>query len=522
MPYESNVSRRQNPQFGAGASYWGSVPPSNLSEAALNAIPGGLAWGSLVIVLLAAIHFPLVMVFGAALLSTYTSVRFCFAGMALLYGQRLVKRWEAKDWRAEYESLADDDSLALDYVHHLVIIPNYKEDIETLRRSLDRLAEQSCAAEHVTIMLAMESGEDSAAAKGALLCEEYQAYFKNFFYAVHPRGLHQEMQCKSANEAWAARWAKVRLVDEGEYDMAQIVVTTMDADTLWHPRYLEALGVKFALNPKRYASFWQAPIRYHSNIWQINPFMRLLHGYSTGWELAYLAAPWWTALPMSSYSLSLKLLDTSGYWDPDVIADEWHMYIKAYFHRDSDLSLEPIFLPFLGNATGGDNFIDAIKQRYDQTLRHAWGAKEIGYAIAQSQSHPQIPFRQRFHLIFRVAHDNLLAGAGWIILTAGTQLPALLHRDQVAGWVSSPQFILLQISFSLVTLVTLIFWWADVRSRPPRPTPMTLRERFLAVLSIPALPLITLLVVAIPGLHSQTRLMLGMPIQFRVTRKFLV
>ncbi|MFP4322266.1 MAG: glycosyltransferase family 2 protein [Anaerolineales bacterium] len=488
----------------------------------MNAIPGGLAWLSLLVVLFAAWNVPLVMIFGASLLSIYTAVRFVFAGGAVLLGLRRIRAWEVLDWQAEYQRLATPGSLPLDAVHHLVIIPNYKEEVGTLQRSLERLAIQHNAARCVSVMLAMEAGEEGAADKGERLRQAFKGCFANFFVAVHPRGLHQEMQCKSANEAWAARWAKLRLVDEQGYNMEHIIVTTMDADTLWHPDYLQALGVHFATDEQRYCAFWQAPIRYHSNIWQINPLMRIVHAYSTGWELAYLAAPWWPALPMSSYSLSLRLLDSAGYWDPDVIADEWHMYIKAFFQKEGDLVLRPIFLPFSANATEGNHFLDAIKQRYDQTLRHAWGAKEIGYTIAQIQFNPQVDRLRSFNLLFRVAHDNLLAGAGWIILTAGMQLPALLHPQHIDDWVTTPPFILLQISFALVTISTILFWLVDIRTRPPRHNSMTPTERFLSAISIPALPLVTLICVALPVVHSQTRLMLGMPIQFRVTRKTLV
>jgi hypothetical protein len=281
-----------------------------------------------------------------------------------------------------------------------------------------------------------------------------------------------------------------------------------------------ALSALFATDENRHAAFWQAPIRYHSNVWDVNPFIRLIHGYSTAWELAYLAAPWWQALPMSSYSLSLKLLDSAGYWDPDVIADAWHMYIKAYFKREGNLVLRPIFLPFSANATGGDNLLSALRQRYEQTLRHAWGAKEIGYTIAQIQNNPHQDRARSLHLLFRVAHDNLLAGAGWIILTAGTQLPALFHADEIQNWTGEPQFLLLQASFFVVTLLSLLFWWVDVRTRPARTHDQTMKERLYALISLPALPIVTLICVALPVVHSQTRLMAGKQLQFNVTRKF--
>ncbi len=519
VPYQFNGNRRHSHQFGVGWSRWGAYNPNSLTEPWLNAIPGGLAWLALVLVLVGAVKAPTLMLVGAIVLSFYTTTRFAFAGVALVKGLRHVQEWEHKDWHAEYERLKTRASLPLEKVHHLVIIPNYKEEPETLCRTLDRLAEQSVARTNMTIMLAMESGEENSGEKGELLRQQYEHLFTHFFVAVHPKGIHQEMQCKSANEAWAARLAKKLLTEEFGYPIAHIVVTTMDADSLWHPRHMEALGVLFATNEDRHKTFWQAPIRYHSNVWDINPMMRLLHGYSTAWELAYLAAPWWPALPMSSYSLSLKLLDSAGYWDADVIADEWHMYIKAYFHRDGDLYLQPIFLPFLANATGGKNLLDAIRQRYNQTLRHAWGAKEIGYTIAMMQEHPQVNRWKSLNLLVRVAHDNLLGGAGSVIITLGTQLPALLHPSMVSEWAKTPIFLLLQLSFTMVALLTFFVWLVDVRTRPSRPSPMTRQERFFALISIPSLTLLTLICVAIPVLHSQTRLMFSMPLQFRVTRK---
>lgn len=524
MPYRSPNKRRSSIQFGVGQPTLArSAPSTHIPESVLDAIPGFLAWLSLGIVVLGAIYSPLLMMTGAALLGLYSAVRFVLAGIASIVGLRRIYSAHHKDWKQEYRRLANEDSLPLEDVHHIIIIPNYKEEIATLRLTLDRLAIQPDAMETMTVVLAMESGEADALEKGQLLYQEYHRLFAHFFVAVHPKGIHNEMQCKSANQAWAARWAKRRLVDELGMNIHHIVVTTMDADTLWHPRYFQALAVHFATDDKRHSAFWQGPIRYHSNVWKINPFMRLLHAYSSAWELAYLAAPWWQALPMSSYSLSLKLLDNVGYWDSDVIADEWHMYIKSYFKREGDLHLTPIFLPFLASATSGKNVWDSVKQRYRQTMRHAWGAKEIGYSLAQIYEHPYVSRRKGFKLLFRVAHDNLLAGAGWIIITLGTQLPALLHPRLVAENINTAPFLLLQFSFLLVTIMTLFVFLLDLRIRPPKPSDYapTRAQRLQTLLSIPMLPTLTLICVAFPVLQAQTQLLLGIPLQFRVTKKIL-
>jgi hypothetical protein len=369
----------------------------------------------------------------------------------------------------------------------------------------------------------MEAAEEGSVEKAERLQTEYRACFAHLYFTVHPRGLPGEMQCKSANEAWAARWIKRKLVDEKGYNLDHIAVTTMDADTLWHPDYFFALTFLFAVNPRRHLRFWQAPIRYHTNIWDINPLLRIVNAYSTAFELAYLAAPWWIPMPMSSYSLSLRLLDNSGYWDADVIADEWHMFIKAYFAREGEVMLDRIFLPFSATAVTGETLWQAIKNRYQQTLRHAWGSKEVGYIVAKTLEHPEVPFNTSFKLLFRVAHDILLAGAGWVILTAGSQLPLLLNPPLfgqiVNEGLSNPSFALIQISFVLVSVLGIVFWYQDVIVRPPRTHRQTLKERLLTLLSFPLLPVLTLIFVAVPVLQAQTRLLIGMPLRFQVSRK---
>lgn len=525
MPYQSSGGRRNNVQFGVGHSVWGGTPPPPVSERTLDGIPGCLAWVALLLSLTAAVAFPYGILVVSVLLGIYSAIRFLFAGIANFMGLRYIKTWETTDWYSVYQQTTGSHILDWDAVHHVVIIPNYKEDIQTLRSTLDNLTKQYQAHQRMTVVLAMEAAEDGSIEKGQCLQTEYYPHFANIFFTVHPRGLPGEMQCKSANQAWAARWVKRRLVDEMGYPIDHLLVTTMDADTRWHPDYFYALTHLFAVHPDRYLRFWQAPIRYHTNIWEISPPMRLLNAYSGAFELAYLAAPWWIPLPMSSYTLSMRLLDGSGYWDPDVIADEWHMFIKAYFARDGQVKLERVFLPFSAYATTGETIWQALKNRYSQTLRHAWGSKEVGYMVAKMLEHPEIEFSTSFKLLFRVAHDILLAGAGWVILTVGSQVTFLLHPEiltQLTGEnIRNPIFVALQATFLLISILSIVFWYQDVSVRPPRPKhrPQTWHERLLTIASFPILLVLTLIFVALPTLQAQTRLLVGIPLQFRVTKK---
>lgn len=523
MPYQSSGGRRNNVQLGVGRSVWGGTPPPAIPEQALDGIPGCLAWLALLLSIISAIAFPRTLLLIAACIGFYSAIRFLFAGIANVRGLRLIQRWEQTDWFAKYQQDAPEDALDWEAVQHLVIIPNYKEPIEILEKTLQNLAGQRDAKHRMNVVLAMEAAEQGCVEKAGYLVGAYRKCFKNLFFTVHPRGLPGEMQCKSANEAWAARWAKRKLVDEIGVDIDHIVVTTQDADTLWHRDHFYALTYLFATTPERYLRFWQAPIRYHTNIWDINPLLRIVNAYSTAFELAYLAAPWWIPMPMSSYSLSLRLLDVSGYWDGDVIADEWHMFIKAYFVREGQVKLDRIFLPFSATAVTGETLWQAIKNRYQQTLRHAWGSKEVGYIVAKMLEHPEVEFGTSFKLLFRVAHDILLAGAGWIILTAGAQLP-LVFNPSLLGQVlqegfSNPSYALINASFALVSILGIVFWYQDVIVRPPRPRPMTLLERVYTLLSFPLLPILTLIFVALPTLQAQTRLLMGIPLRFQVSRK---
>jgi hypothetical protein len=489
----------------------------------LDAIPGITVGLTIIFCIAAAVSFPQTLLFIAALLALYSALRFLLAGIANVHGLKYIEAAEATDWRALYTKRAGPGALPWDVVHHVVIIPNYKESHEVLEKTLQNIAGMCDISRNMSIVLAMEEAEEGCVEKAEKLQASFAQYFKNVFYTVHPAGLPGELQCKSANLAWAGRWVKQTLVDEAGIDISHIIVTSMDSDTMWHQDYFTALTYYFAIDLNRHKRFWQAPIRYHSNVYQVNPLIRLVNAYSTAIELAYLAAPWWPSMPISSYSLSLRLLDDTDYWDTDVIADEWHMYIKAFFRQQGETKLVPIYLPFLATSVTGDTFWQLCKNRYQQSLRHAWGSKEIGYTVGNMLRNPHLSSLDSFRLLVSVAHDILLSGAGWVLMIMGANLPLLLHPALLASifdrrW-EHPSLIIFQVAFAVFFLLGVVFWFLDVSVRPPRQTPVTWREGLLTTFGFLLLPLLTVAFVTLPILHAQTWLLAGIPLLFRVTSK---
>lgn len=491
-------------------------------ESLLDRVPGLMILASLMFCVIGAIWFPYILASIAAGLALYALLRLISVGIASVRGLKRIAEWEQVNWQERFAAYTAGAPLQWHDIHHLVIIPNYQEPLHILRKTLSNLA-ASPEAPQMTIVLAMEADEPDGTVKAEILQAEFAACFAHCFHTRHPSQIPGELRCKSANQAWALRYARRKLVETFGYNPDHIIVTTMDADTLWHPQYFCALTYQFATDPARHTCFWQAPIRYHGNIYDSNPVLRLTNVYTTATELAYLQASWWQSLPISSYSISLNLLDSTGGWDTDVIADEWHMYVKAFFARRGQIHLKPIFLPFLANVVTGDTLWETFKKRYAQTLRHAWGSKEIGYTIAQMLRHPDTNLLKSLRVLVSVWHDLFLSSAGWIVMTLGGQLPLLLHpsiREQMLHHIwRYPPFLIFQIVGAVLLILGIVFLILDIQLRPPRPHPASRREQLESLLGFVLLPVFGVVFIVVPVFHAQLRLLVGRPLAFTVTPK---
>lgn len=484
-------------------------------------IPGIIVWSFWLFAIVGCFLYPRLILWAARLLALYTVLKLIFNAIFFIVGivksKKLVKAWEKRKY-----SLPDGKDLPID-VHHIVIIPNVHEPIEILRRTLDRLGIQWQARERINIVLAMEETEKGAQEKIDKLCAEYKDRFERILGTIHPSGLEGDIVGKSSNESWAAKQAKIELIDRQGLAIDNFTITTCDADSLLHPYYFTEMTRKFISDPDRYTRFWQAPLVYHNNIWQITSSVRMMTYFTDAIQMADLANPLSYTFPLSTYSLSLKLAVNVNYWDRAVISEDWHMYLRSVFGSSGKAKLVPIFLPTTGDAVVGRNLFTSWKNFYEQQLRHAWGAEDIGYFVQQSPARKDMPFLKKVALGTKLFHDQLVFSISGVFIPAGTILSILLENNPVItlvpAWTNlTGLFIAIN---SMWALSMLGMWMTDrifaTKSKSNWSIIVLLKEFALWF----ALPALTFLMVALPVIHAQTRMMFGAKLFYKTAPKMM-
>lgn len=115
-----------------------------------------------------------------------------------------------------------------DEVVHAIILPNYGEDLHTLRTTLNVLASHPRASTQYEVYLAMEQKESDAHDKAAKLLSAFEGSFLDIQSTFHPSSLPGEIAGKSSNVAFAAR--HIVQVHRAELSASNVIVTVMDGE----------------------------------------------------------------------------------------------------------------------------------------------------------------------------------------------------------------------------------------------------------------------------------------------------
>ena len=499
---------------------------------------------------------------GMTIWFTYWLLRSYSVAVAVWVGLRRIRAWERTDWAAKFDAWRTDAKHperaaieAWDWPRHIVIIPNYKEEETSLSRTVEAIADQSNA-KQVIVVLAMEAREPGANEKAARILEKYADKLGDMFATFHPYGLPGDTPGKGSNEAWAAREAFSRLIEDGKDDIRRYSITSCDADALFHPRHFTALNYMFLTARDRYRTFWQPTIFNSNNIWDIPAPLRIPDGLSGINRTANLVLPLSLKFPTSCYSLSWEMLHTVDYWDEEVIPEDWHIYMKCCYSLGDRVHVEALYLPLGNDCVLTEKYGKTLYAHYEQSKRHAWGASDIPYAWRAAFNKNTKLSRARGILIATtVTKVHTLWFSQWYLVTLGILVPSKLaawgapmphwwthkafqvpgpgwHPENaltLQGWTSigtqtgvlEPWMWLnlvgLLVSLCLIPLITMIAF--EARTRPPRPAHVKARHLAFQYAMWPLMMIITFFWASLPALHAQWLLASGRGLIYRVAEK---
>ena len=475
-------------------------------------LPGFVSWNLILLPYWGIFVFPVFVAYFILFFNIYWFYQSLQIAVSSVISHLKIQAAKIYDWMGDVRGFPDWEK-----VRHVVIIPTYKEPVHILERTLQSLADQEFPTKQIIPVLAMEGKEvrEERNAKSEELIKKFGKYFGHIFVTTHELG---EVSGKASNERFAAIWIKKNYIDLGKIDINYVTVTSCDADHKFHPKHFANLTYKFLDDPNRYKRFWQPAVMFYNNIWEIPAITRVLNTLMTIWNLSQLPRRD-RLINAQNYSLSFKLLDEVGYWDPDKIPEDWGIFFKAFYKVGGGLEVEPIYLPLLADAAQSTSFWKTLRSQYQQIQRWAWGVSDDPWIIKSYLLARNVPFWDKTMRLIQVIWAHFLWPVNWFLITIGLTLPTLINPafGRTALGYTVPKLSSFILTISLVFLVVMLV--IDNIHKPKRPEGVSVWRQILLPFEFVLMPIAGFFFSALPGLDAHTRLMLGKYLQYKVTEK---
>jgi hypothetical protein len=213
------------------------------------------------------------------------------------------------------------------------------------------------------------------------------------------------------------------------------------------------------------------------------------------------------------------MIDKIGYWDTDVIPEDYRIYFKAFFALEGRVEVEPIFLPSSADAAESTSTWKTFINDYQQKKRWAWGVSDIPLFLEMFWRDPKASFVNKALRLFHVIEDHILWPVNWFVITAGVTFSTLVNPNfsRTSIGFLLPRTTSALMSITLLFLVVLL--WVDLSQRPPRPAAVPRWRLWVAPFEFVLMPVVGFFFMALPGLDAHTRLLLGKYLEYRITEK---
>lgn len=481
------------------------------SRRLLEIFPGFVAWTIILFPLWGSFFIPTVLAYFILFFDVYWFYKSFHLVFTAHKARKKIEEAERQNWYEKAKRFSD-----VDKVHHVLVIPNYKERLEKIRVTIEALTRQSFPRKQLHIVLALEEREEEAKERARILIKEFGDIFGSVFATYHP-DVPGEIKGKSSNEAYAGRVAYQKLFVDGNLDINYATVSSVDADSIFDKEYFSYLTCKFLSDNKRYNKFWQSATVYYNNVWKIPAPTRIISFFGSLWRTALLVQGD-RLVPNATYSLSFKLLKDIDFWDVDVIPEDYRIFFKAFFRMKGQLWAEPIFLRTSMDAALSVGYVNSLKNKYTQERRWSWGVSDDPLYVTWWLTVPGVPFFRKTTIVFNVLLDHILWPINWFIITIAANVMAVInpvYARTTLGY-SLPHLAGFLLNFCLLALLCMLY--LDYKNRPENQH-LPLYRRILFPFEFLLMPIVGFFLSALPALISHTQLMFGKRLEYKVTDK---
>lgn len=477
----------------------------------LELMPGFISWTLILFPIWGSLLIPTVLTYFILFFDVYWFYKSFTLAVFSFLGTNKIKDAEKKNWLKKAQEYKEFEK-----VTHIIVIPNYKEKVEKLRETLETLTRQTFPHKKLFVILAMEEREKEAKEKAEMLVKEYGNIFGAVLPTFHP-DIPGEVKGKSSNESYGAKIAYEKLVKTGKVDLGFSTISSVDADSIFDPQYFSYLAYAFLSDPLPYNKFWQSANVTYNNFWQVPAPVRVTAFFGSLWRTALLVQKD-RLVSNSTYSLSFKMLVDIGFWDTDVIPEDYRIFFKAFFAKKGQIWVEPIFLKTSMDSPQSPTYFRTLQNTYDQQRRWSWGVSDDPLFIKWWFTIPGVPFYRKTMLVYHVLLDHFLWPVNWFIITVAANVipfvnPAFTRTSLGYNLPRLAGIILTSCLFATLTMIII-----DYRNRPHNKKVSRLKQ-FLFPLEFVLLPIAGFFLATLPAIISHTQLMFGKRIEYKVTEK---
>ena len=479
-------------------------------------MPGLSIWLTLVLCLFLSFVKPLWMIYFIIIFDIYWVLKVVNFVFYLIVAWIRYKRIKKVDWKdlIRHELYKKEDK------RHFVFLTLYNESWEVVKTGIDSIKEACYDKDKFIIIIAGEERTKEHCEKiYNLIKQEFDKYFFDIVFTLHPANLTDEIPGKGSNLNYSEREIK-KYIDKKSWKYEDIIATIFDIDTICHPNYFAYLTYVFVKHPNPTHSSYQPIALYNNNMWDSPAILRIMAFGTTFWTMTSLARQD-NLVTFSSHSMSFKTIVEVGYHDKRIVSEDSRIFYQCYLHYNGDYEVTPLYLPVSMDTVRDDKWSVSIKNLYKQQRRWAWGVEHVPYLIWEfRKKENKISIFKKIKWVFVEWEGKWSWCLAALIITILGRLPMWVAGEEIrqsALFFNAPH--LLEVLMFLAMSGLFLSAFLSMFLLPKKPLSEPHHKYLIMVLQWALLPFTMIFVSALPALDAVTHLMRGSYLGFNVSQK---